>query len=289
VSKLDVGKVQYSPMCYENGGTVDDLIVYQLSEEQYFLVVNAANKNKDYEWLKTHEMDGVTVVDRSDEYGQIAIQGPKAEKILQNLTQEPLNQIKFFRFKEIEVSGCNAIVSRTGYTGEDGFEVYANPSDTKVIWEELEKAGKDDNLQLIGLGARDVLRFEVCLPLYGNELSPELTPLEARLNPFVKLNKVEDFMGKEVMQKQKEQGLEKVLVGFEMVDKGIPRTHYPLTKDGEEIGFVSSGSHSPTLGKALGLGFVAPEYQQEGTEIEVNIRKKKATAKIVKTPFYRRG
>lgn len=290
VARLKPGKILYTPMCYENGGTVDDFLIYKMDENKFLLIVNAANTDKDFEWLQENNTEGVELKNLSDEYGQIAIQGPKAEKILQRLTDTPLKEIKFFNFKEdVDLDGVKALISRTGYTGENGFEIYIKAEETAKLWEKIEDAGENDGLKPIGLGARDVLRFEVCLPLYGNELSPEITPLEARLNPFVKLNKTEDFLGKDVLVNQKEQGLERVLVGFEMIDRGIPRTNYILMKDGQEIGFVSSGSQSPTLDKALGLGFIKPEHDQEGNEIEVKIRKKTAKAKIVKTPFYRRG
>ncbi|OWZ83023.1 glycine cleavage system aminomethyltransferase GcvT [Natranaerobius trueperi] len=289
VTKLKDGKIQYTLMCYENGGVVDDFVVYRLQENKYLLVVNATNTKKDYDWLKKHQIEGVEVKDYSDEYGQIAIQGPKAEQILQRLTDYPLENIKFFNFANVKLDDFEVLLSRTGYTGEDGFEIYSDASDTKAIWERLEQVGETDGLKPIGLGARDVLRFEVCLPLYGNELSPEITPLEAGLGFFVKLKKDKDFIGKNVLQKQKEQGLPKTLVGFEMLDKGIPRTGYTIEKDGEEIGFVSSGSHSPTLDKVIGLGFINPEYNEIGTELEVKIRNRTARAKIVKTPFYGRG
>ena len=290
VSKLKDGKILYTPMCYENGGTVDDFLIYRLNEQKFLLVVNAANTKKDFDWLQKNNHEGAELKNLSSKYGQIAIQGPKAEKILQRLTDTPLDEIKFFRFKsDVDLAGIKALVSRTGYTGEDGFEIYMAAEETAKLWEKIEDAGENEGLQPVGLGARDVLRFETCLPLYGNELSPEITPLEAGLDPFVKLNKDEDFIGKDVLTKQQEQGLERTLVGFEMIDRGIPRTNYSLLKDGEEIGFVSSGSQSPTLDKALGLGFVKPEHCDEGNEIEVQIRKKIAKAKIVKIPFYRRG
>ncbi len=290
VSRLKDGKILYTPMCYENGGTVDDFLIYRLKENKFLLIPNAANKDKDYDWLVQHNTEGVQITDCSDDYGQIALQGPNAQKILQKLTDTPLKEIKFFRFKEeLDMDGIKGLVSRTGYTGEDGFEIYLQTEDTPKLWEKIEAAGEGEGLQPAGLGARDVLRFEACLPLYGNELSPDITPLEAGLNPFVKLNKEEEFIGKERLLKQKEEGLDRMLVGFEMVDRGIPRHEYKLLKDGEEIGFVSSGSQSPTLGKALGLGFVPPAYRDEGTELEVQIRKKTAKAKVIKTPFYGRG
>lgn len=291
VSKLEPGKAQYTIMCYENGGTVDDLIVYHLDEKKYLLVVNAANRSKDFEWLNTHKEGDVTINDVSDEYVQLAIQGPKAEEALQKLTDVDLSSIKFFRFKsDVSLRGVKgeAIVSRTGYTGEDGFEIYLHADSGAELWQAVLKAGEPVGLKPIGLGARDTLRFEANLALYGQELSEEITPIEAGLNFAVKVNKEPDFIGKEVLKRQKEEGPGRKLVGIEMIDKGIPRTHYDVLDGEEVIGFVTTGTQSPTLGKNIGLALIDQAYTSEGTEVTVQVRKRRLKAKVVKTPFYKR-
>lgn len=289
VSKLNVGQAQYTAMCYENGGTVDDLLIYKRAEDNYLLVVNASNLEKDVEWMKEHATENVVIEDLSDDYGLLALQGPNAEAILQKLTKEPLNEIKFFRFKEdVQISGQSVLISRTGYTGEDGFELYAAPEAIIVLWKEILSAGKNEGLVPAGLGARDTLRFEAGLPLYGQELSKEISPLEAGLGFVVKVNKEEDFIGKEALQKQKEDGVSRKLVGIEMIDKGIPRTGYPVLVNEEEIGEVTTGTQSPTLNKNIGFALIQSEYANEGQEVIVQVRKRQLNAVVVKTPFYKR-
>ncbi|PKR78977.1 glycine cleavage system protein T [Halalkalibacillus sediminis] len=291
LSKVKVGQAQYTIMCYEDGGTVDDLLVYKLEEETFLLVVNAANTEKDFEWLKSYAGNDVSVENVSDRYVQLAIQGPKAESILQKLTKDDLSEIKFFRFKD-EVKFHNhqhgAIVSRTGYTGEDGFEIYIDASEGAALWEEILEAGKEEGIEPIGLGARDTLRFEANLALYGQELSKDITPVEAGLNFAVKVKKEADFNGKEVLKQQKEDGPTRKLVGIEMIDKGIPRHGYDVLKDGEVVGFVTSGTQSPTLGKNVGLALVRSDLTSEGEELEIQVRKRTLDAKVVPTPFYKR-
>lgn len=290
-SKLVPGKAQYTIMCYENGGTVDDLIVYHLSENTYLLVVNAANREKDLEWLQRHAEGDVSVRDVSDTYVQLAVQGPKAEKILQKLTDTDVSAIKFFRFEQgVSLDGVqdSAIVSRTGYTGEDGFEIYLPSASGPDLWQVLLKAGEPEGLRPIGLGARDTLRFEANLALYGQELSSDITPIEAGLNFAVKIKKEEDFIGKETLVKQKKKGPERKLVGIEMLDKGIPRTHYEVYDSDEKIGFVTTGTQSPTLGKNVGLALLNRAYTEEGTEVTVQVRKRRLKARVVPTPFYKR-
>ncbi|MCA0982771.1 glycine cleavage system aminomethyltransferase GcvT [Halobacillus yeomjeoni] len=290
-SKLEPGKAQYTIMCYEDGGTVDDLIVYQLAENRYLLVVNAANREKDYQWLKDHQEGDVVITDVSDEYVQLALQGPKAEEILQTLTDTDLSSIKFFRFEQdVAFRGVEgkAIVSRTGYTGEDGFEIYLPSSSGADLWQMVLEAGESSGVMPVGLGARDTLRFEANLALYGQELSKDITPIEAGLNFAVKVNKEEDFIGKEVLKKQKEEGPERKLVGIEMLDKGIPRTHYEVLDGEKVIGFVTTGTQSPSLGKNVGLALLDEPYTKEGTEVTVQVRKRKLKAKVVSTPFYKR-
>ncbi|MFD1018725.1 glycine cleavage system aminomethyltransferase GcvT [Thalassobacillus hwangdonensis] len=291
VSKLEPKKAQYTIMCYENGGTVDDLIVYQLATEKYLLVVNAANVDKDYQWLKDHAGDGVTLRNESEAYVQLALQGPKAETILQKLTDIDLSGIKFFRFESpVSFKGIEdeAIVSRTGYTGEDGFEIYIPEASGPALWQAILEAGEADGVKPIGLGARDTLRFEANLALYGQELSPEITPLEAGLGFAVKVKKDADFIGKDVLKKQKEEGLERKLVGIEMIDKGIPRTGYTVLDGEDEIGFVTTGTQSPTLGKNVGLALLKTPFAEIGTEVTVQVRKRRLKAVVVPTPFYKR-
>ena len=289
VSKLKVEGALYSAMCYEDAGTVDDLLIYKFSDDHYLLVVNASNIEKDFEWLHSHVEGDVKVVNKSDEIAQLALQGPKAVEILQRLTSINVSEIKYFTFKNnVQISGVEALVSRTGYTGEDGFELYCAAVDAAKLWNILLEAGKEDGLKACGLGSRDTLRFEATLALYGQELSKDITPLEAGIGFAVKLNKEEDFFGKEVLKNQKEQGVPRKLVGIEMIDKGIPRSHYPVYKDGEYIGEVTSGTQSPTLKRNIGLALVKTECSSLGTEIEVEIRNKKLKAVVVSTPFYKR-
>ncbi|UOR12330.1 glycine cleavage system aminomethyltransferase GcvT [Halobacillus amylolyticus] len=291
VSKLEPGKAQYTIMCYEDGGTVDDLIVYMLATDYYLLVINAANRDKDVQWLKDHQKGEVTITDVSDDYVQLALQGPQAEQALQQLTTADLSSIKFFRFlQDVSFSGVEdkAIVSRTGYTGEDGFEIYLPAASGPALWRAILSEGEAFGVQPIGLGARDTLRFEANLALYGQELSSEITPIEAGLSFAVRVKKDADFIGKEVLKKQKEEGTARKLVGIEMIDKGIPRTHYEILDGEKSIGFVTTGTQSPTLGKNVGLALLDSEYTDEGTEVTVVVRKRKLQAKVVKTPFYKR-
>lgn len=285
ISEAAAGQAIYTPMCYEDGGVVDDLLIYKLSNEEYLLVVNAANTDKDFDWLLQHVDGDVTVVNESADYAQLALQGPKAEEILQRLTDKPLNDIRFYRFDaNVDVAGIPAIVSRTGYTGEDGFELYVKSEFASELWEKLLETGKDDGLMPIGLGARDTLRFEVALPLYGNELAKDITPLEAGIGFFVSLDK--DFIGKEVLSKQKNEGVRRKIVGFEMVGRGIARSHQTVEIDGEEVGFVTSGSFAPSLKKNMGLALIKKEYAEIGTELDIMIRSKPVKAAVVKKPFY---
>ncbi|MER2009862.1 MAG: glycine cleavage system aminomethyltransferase GcvT [Psychrobacillus sp.] len=289
ISKLVNGQAQYNVMCYKDGGIVDDLLVYKLEDQHYLLVVNAGNIEKDFEWMKENLIDDVELNNSSNDYGLLALQGPKAQEILQKLTTQDLAEIKFFRFKDkVEVAGKKVIVSRTGYTGEDGFEIYASSNDLTDLWSSILEAGKDEGLLPSGLGARDTLRFEACLPLYGQELSKDITPLEAGLGFVVKLNKERDFNGKSVLVEQKENGVPRKSIGIEMIDKGIPRTGYPVCKDGVQIGFVTSGTQSPTSKKNIGLALIDATFAEIGQELEIEIRNKRLKAVTVATPFYKR-
>lgn len=288
VSKLQDGQAQYSLMCYPDGGVVDDLLVYRISADQYMLVINASNIEKDIEWLKGHLLGDVVLEDKSDQTALLALQGPLAEAILSKVTAAPLSQLKSFRFiPDAEVCGVKALVSRTGYTGEDGFEIYMGAGDAPAVWRGLLEAGRGDGLLPAGLGARDTLRFEAKLPLYGQELSATISPLEAGVSFFVKLDK-SGFIGRDALLKQKKEGLRRKLAGIEMIDRGIPRSHYKVYADDQWIGDVTTGTQSPTLKRNLGLALINANYTDIGTELWVEIRDKKLKARVVPTPFYKR-
>ncbi|MBE3553409.1 MAG: glycine cleavage system aminomethyltransferase GcvT [Thermicanus sp.] len=288
-SQMKIGQAIYSPMCYPDGGTVDDLLVYRLNAEEYLLIVNAANIEKDLEWIRRH-FDGEGEIENlSDAMALLALQGPLAQSLLSRLTGEDLNEIRPFSFKQgVMLDGISVLLSRTGYTGEDGFEIFVSPEEALSLWETILEVGKEEGVLPCGLGARDTLRLEAKLPLYGQELSPEITPLEAGLNPWVKLEKPVDFIGKEALREQKENGLQRRLVGIEMIDRGIPRHGYPVFLGEEEVGVVTSGTHSPTLEKSIALILVKRGVAEIGQELAVEIRGKKLKAKVVKTPFYKR-
>ncbi len=289
VSKLVDGKAQYTAMCYEDGGTVDDLLVYKRADHDYLLVVNASNIEKDFTWLTSHVFGAVELTNVSDDTAQLALQGPLAEKVLQKLTTTPLNEIGFFNFKEdVEIGGIEALVSRTGYTGEDGFEIYCHKDDASTLWKLILEHGKEQGVLPCGLGARDTLRFEANLALYGQELSKDISPLEAGIGFAVKLQKESDFIGKNALLKQKENGLPRKLVGLEMMDKGIPRHGYEVFSGDQQIGFVTTGTQSPTLKKNIGVALLELSYTELGQEVEVQIRAKRLKAKVVPTPFYKR-
>lgn len=288
--RIGPGQAQYSPMANEHGGTVDDVLVYCLNEELFWIIVNAANRFKDWEWLSARVglVADVTIRDRSDEIAQLAIQGPLAETILGKLTNVDLSRISYYAFRDkVELAGILCLVSRTGYTGEDGFEIYVDASNALTIYERLMEIGKPYGLAPIGLGARDTLRLEARLPLYGHELRDDLSPLEAGLGGFVKLAKP-DFVGKGALLAQKEQGLARKLVGFELQDRGIAREGYKVFAENEQIGFVTSGTMSPTLNKSIGLALVRTPYTEVGSRFTVEIRGKQVAAVAVKTPFYKR-
>lgn len=288
ISNMKDGKVTYSPMCYPDGGTVDDVLIYKLSSEKYLFVVNASNTEKDYKWMMENSIENVNITNVSNEYAQIAIQGPKAIKILKSLTPFPLEDIKPFRFQEkVEIAGVKSLISRTGYTGEDGFEIYISPKDAAILWDCILETGKDDKILPAGLGARDTLRFESGLPLYGQELAANISPIEAGLKRFVKLNKG-DFIGRDVLELQINAETGRQLIGFEMIERGIPRHEYQVNYNGKNIGWVTSGSFSPTLKKNIGMALIDKKYASINEEIQVVIRNKAIKAKIIKLPFYTR-
>lgn len=286
-SRLQVGQVQYAALCYANGTFVDDLTVYKLNDDHLMLTVNAANIDKDYAWIRDHVTGRVEVRNISDETALLALQGPKAQEILQRFTPVDLSQIRYYWFQRGRVLEAEAIISRTGYTGEDGFEVYLSPAQAETLWWRLLEAGKPFGLLPAGLGARDTLRLEAKMALYGNDIDDQHTVLEADLGWIVRFEKGA-FIGREALQKQQAEGIRRKLVGFEMVGRGIARSHYKIVKDGQEIGEVTSGGPSPILGKNIGLGYVTIEHATIGTEVDILIRGEPVRAKIVPTPFYKR-
>jgi aminomethyltransferase len=294
VSKLEPSKAQYAMLLYPNGGVVDDIIIYRRPDDNgYFIVLNAANTQKDIDWVNEQKASrpefDVNLDHSSDRTGMIAIQGPNAEAVMQKITDEDLSLLENFAAIYANVAGAPCMVGRTGYTGEDGFEVYSPVDKILEIWDALFEAGADFGIQPIGLGARDTLRLEAKMALYGQELSPEITPLEARLGWAVKFDKG-DFIGREALLKQREEGLKRRLVGFKLVERGgAPRTHYEIQVDGKVIGEVTSGSRSPTLGETIGLGLIDAEYAGVGKPLDIIIRNKPVRAEQVRTPFYNRG
>lgn len=290
VKTLEDNQVLYTHMCYEDGGTVDDLLVYRFDDNHFYLVVNASNIDKDVAWVKQLAQPyNVTVTDLSDVTAEVAIQGPNAEKITQKLTDQDLKEIAFFYCKrDVTIAGKNCLISRTGYTGEDGFEIYAAPEDITAIWDALLEAGKEGGLKPAGLGCRDTLRFEVALPLYGNELSKDISPLHAGLGFFVKLEG-DDFMGKAALVEQKAQGLAKKIIGFEMAESGIPRHGYPVLVGAEVVGEVTTGYYSPTTERTVGLALVKNGVTEMGSPIEIQIRKKTKKATVVPKKFYKKS
>lgn len=290
VSKIVDNQVMYALMCYPDGGVVDDLLVYHFNADKVLLVVNASNTDKDWDWLQEHCPEHLELKNISPETAQLALQGPLAQSVVQRLTDLNLEEIGFFRFMDqVSIAGVSGLISRTGYTGEDGFEIYCAPADAPKLWRELLAAGKEDGVIPTGLGSRDTLRFEANLPLYGQEISQEISPLEAKLGFFVKLKKQSDFIGKDALIAQKEKGLTRRLVGLTMVDKGIPRSEYPVyDAKGNEVGFVTTGSFSPTVDANIANALVDSEYLEEGTPLWVGVRKRRLEARVTKLPFYKR-
>jgi aminomethyltransferase len=293
VAGMKLYDAHYAIFCYDDGSCVDDLFVYKLPDEltggeqpYYFLAINASNREKDISWLKAHQSGfDVQVKDISDETYMLAFQGPKAVEILDRLTQVDLTEVPRFTATEDAILGdVKALFGRTGYTGEDGFELFFPTEHAVRVWEAILKAGEPEGVKPIGLAARDSLRFEACMPLYGQEISASLTPVQARLGFALSLGK--DFIGRDALLKQKQEGVSTVQVGFEMIDGGVPRHGYPVAVEGRVIGEVTSGMYAPTCGRYLGLAYVPKESSALGTEIEVIIRDKPKKAKIVKRPFY---
>ena len=287
-SKLVDKRVQYSCMTNNNGGIVDDLLVYRWSETEYYLVVNASNIEKDWNWIKQHNTFGAEMQNISDEMSLFAVQGPKAIHTLQKLTNIPLDKIPYYHFDKGTMAGISdVIISNTGYTGAGGFEIYVWNKDAEKMWDAIIEAGKEFGIKPCGLGARDTLRLEMGFCLYGNDINDTTTPIEAGLSWITKFTK--DFIAKDILLQQKEKGVSKKLVGFEMIERGIPRQHYPIVDaDGNTIGEVTSGTQSPSLNKAIGMGYVKTEFSKPDTEIFILIREKPIKAKVVTLPFLKK-
>jgi len=287
-SKLVDKRVQYSCMTNSDGGIVDDLLVYRWSETEYYLVVNASNIEKDWNWIKQHNTFGAEMQNISDEMSLFAVQGPKAIHTLQKLTNIPLDKIPYYHFDKGTMAGISdVIISNTGYTGAGGFEIYVWNKDAEKMWDAIIEAGKEFGIKPCGLGARDTLRLEMGFCLYGNDINDTTTPIEAGLSWITKFTK--DFIAKDILLQQKEKGVSKKLVGFEMIERGIPRQHYPIVDaNGNTIGEVTSGTQSPSLNKAIGMGYVKTEFSKPDTEIFILIREKPIKAKVVTLPFLKK-
>lgn len=286
-TKLEDGKAQYCYFPNEEGGIVDDLIIYKIKDEEYLLVVNASNIDKDWAWIEKHNTMGAEMRNISDDYSLLAIQGPKAIEAMQSLTSEDLSAIKFYNFKVSDFAGIeHVIISATGYTGSGGFEIYCKNSEVEQIWNKVFEAGKEYGIKPIGLAARDTLRLEMGFCLYGNDIDETTSPLEAGLGWITKFTK--DFINSDNLKKEKEEGVKNKLIGFELIDRGVPRQGYEIAdKDGNIIGSVTSGTMAPSLNKAIGLGYVTVENSAPESEIFIQIRNKPVAAKVVKTPFYK--
>lgn len=288
-STLTIGRAQYSCLPNGKGGIVDDLIIYRIKEEQYLLVVNASNIEKDWNWISSHNSFDVEMRNLSDDYSLLAIQGPKAVEAMQKLTSIDLSQINYYHFEVADFAGIeHVIISATGYTGSGGFEIYCKNTEVVQVWNKVFEAGASFGIKPIGLAARDTLRLEMGFCLYGNDIDDSTSPLEAGLGWITKLNKPSDFIDKDFLTKQKEAGVTRKLVAFEMVDKGIPRHDYPIVDaNGNTIGKVTSGTMSPSMKIAVGLGYVTTPNSALDSEIYVEVRNKPLKAKVVKLPFYK--
>jgi aminomethyltransferase len=282
LAKCSPGQAQYNALCNERGGVIDDIIVYRFSSERLFICVNASGREKDFEWMRAHAGNGAAVGQRSDDWAQIAIQGPKAPQLVDLLSSPGVIDLGYYHFREASVAGVpGCIVARTGYTGEDGFEVFVPPDGARKVWDELLERGAVP----CGLGARDSLRLEVAYRLYGNDMDEEHTPLEAGLGWIVKLDKQGGFVGSEALQRQKREGLKRRLAGFKLTGKGIARHGYPALHDGRRVGEVTSGTMSPVLKEPIGLAYLPAALAAIGTAFDVEIRGKPVPAVVVKTPF----
>ncbi len=291
VSLIGPGKIQYTCFPNDKGGIVDDLLVYVYDQELYLLVVNATNVEKDYNWIEAQNTFGAVVENASDQISQLAVQGPNATALLQTLTSIDLSQIPYYNFVSGALAGIGeVIISNSGYTGAGGFELYMHNEDGPQVWDRLFEAGEKFGLQAAGLAARDTLRLEMGFCLYGNDINESTSPLEAGLGWITKFNEGNDFIHRSELEKQRNGGLKKRLVGFELLERGIPRQHYPiLDQEGKVIGEVTSGTMSPMLNKGIGLGYVEVDYAKKETEIRIGIRNKQVQARVIRPPFYKPG
>ncbi len=287
-AKLIDGQAQYSAMAYPHGTVVDDLLIYRSRDDHFMLVVNAANISKDFEWITSHNRFDATVDNISDDVTLLAVQGPRTIEILQPLANVPLDEIRYYHFAVAKVLNVDAIISRTGYTGEDGFELYFSQKHSEPVWNAILEAGTPLGLLPAGLGARNTLRLEARMLLYGNDMDGTTTLLEAGLGSIVKFEKEQQFIGQDALLKQKQDGVKRRLIGFEMVGREIARDHYPVFVDGQEAGHVTSGSPSITLKKNIGLAYLPADRAAIGTRFNVLVRNKMSEAKVVRTPFYKR-
>jgi glycine cleavage system T protein (aminomethyltransferase) len=288
VSKLAPGRAHYSGLLDESGHYLDDILVYRLGAEDFLVVVNASNADADFAWMKSHAPADAALADVSDDWALLALQGPRASAILARLSPDDLPAIKYYRFAEGTVLGKPAILSRTGYTGEDGFELYVTPQDAAAIWDALLDAGKADGLVPAGLGARDTLRLEAGMALYGHELDATTSPWEAGLDWVVKMDKG-DFIGRAALEREHHERPRRRLIGFEVTGRGIARQGHGILRDGERVGAVTSGTYSPTFEKALGMGYAPAALCEVGTPIEIDVRGKAVEARIAPLPFYKRA
>jgi aminomethyltransferase len=286
-AKLAIGQAHYSGLMTERGTFVDDLLVHKVSDTHYFLCVNAGNQDGDFEHIRRHNQVGAELENSGPRYSQLAVQGPKALGIMQRLTKAPIGELKYYRFAFGDVDGVHCLIARTGYTGEDGFEIYFEPRHSEKLWNDLLEAGKTDGLIPCGLGARNTLRLEAGMCLYGHEIDDTTTVLDANLGWICKLEKGE-FLGRNVLVKQKENGLKRILVGFEMQDRLIARDGCVVSCGGGEVGRVTSGSPAPFLKKNIGMAYVPVPLSKLGTEIQIAIRSSQASARVVEVPFYKR-
>jgi aminomethyltransferase len=288
VGRLAISQCQYSALMTPLGTFLDDIVVYRMAADHFFVCVNAANQDRDFQWIRENAFPNTDVLFRSHDFCQLAIQGPKALEILQPLTETSLSEMKYYWFGRGRFAGVDAIISRTGYTGEDGFEVYCSPADAEMVWARIFEYGKPIGLEPAGLAARNMLRLETALMLYGNDIDESTTVLEAGLGWICRLDKG-DFVGRDALLKQRESGIRRILVGFEMVDRGIARDHYPVELSGQRVGRVTSGGPAPFLKKNIGLTYLPIDWKAPGTEFSVIIREKPVKAQVVQTPFYRRA
>jgi aminomethyltransferase len=294
VSSLALGQGHYSLLCKPNGGIMDDLTVFRIRDERYLVVYNAANREKNWTWLLEHQQGNVTLTDHSDESAMFAVQGPKASQLLYDISNARLGEIEKYWGREVRVGHLTCLVTRSGYTGEDGFEIYVwkttteRSNDALEVWDKILSAGKRYGLKPVGLGARDVLRLEAGMCLYGNDIDEHTSPVEARLNFAVRMDKRMDFVGKSSIQQLKRDGPRRVRTGFRIVDRGIPRQGQEIVSNGASLGKVTSGTLSPTLGVGIGMGYTSPGSSRPGDSFEIMIRDRNVAAKVVKLPFYQR-